>query len=712
MFQIKYNNVFLDISTSEQSEIARFSPLFLIDNILAEYTPPFTLPYSDINSQALGYYFFDTTIKTQKKILVEIYDNDTFRYPATMVVESAGMNFNLPGKGNAAGYLLVGISNFFTKIKDKMLRDLSLGGDRIFNFTTTDPLDSSAGYWQHFQSTYDFTYDYVMLPCLNDAFTDEDLDFTYTNEWMNKYDGEKIAIKQPVTPWPKLEYVLNKIFEENGWTLDTTAIDDTEWKKLLLYSNYSIQTAYYSWDDVHSEVDATDRPSVTINLANAMPAGITQSKFIFEICKRYLWAPVCDAGSNVCRMIALKDVGNVTPVDFTKYADAGSQSEFSLPERIFAFKNNFVGEDQLPSAPDFTEWKYNMWRYSFNELPNLIDGNYDEVLAYTYLENKYWRVDWDSSGHEKEWVEYGDNIYDKDPDNATDTFETDVTTLPLKWRQLDNGFWAALPHVNQEKMTAWGIRTVIYHGMVQQVNDSGSPIDFTYPLGSSINVPPGRTPVLTWSNVYEHSDFENEFGIIEYWAKKWMQLVANTEEITQRFYLPLHILMTFKWEVPVLIRSMGYLIKSFVEPLPYNGYIEAKLQRITRVPNAGGVPPDTQTDVHFTDNPTLIGTDQTYEGLQYLKGPAGAVVTITITTLTKSHPYESLLYFKVDDTEYFAVDDFFTITLDSNGDGVYNVKCGGVVPAGNAIFAVVTITAVTIGEIGTPNDAGYDKVIT
>ncbi len=711
MIEIKYNNIFLDVANDQGSEIQRNSPLFLLDNILAEYTTPITLPYTDKNSRELGYYFFDTTVKTKKTITVDLYDNGTFRYHASMVIESAGMNFNLPGKGNATGYLLIGISNFFQQIKNKMLRSLVLGGDRVFNYTTSDPLDLSDGYWQHIQNTYDFSYDYVMCPCVNDAFTDEDIEFTFANGWMNKYDGEKIVFGQPVVPWAKLEYVLTQIFEEAGWKLDTSAITDTEWKKLILYSNYTISTTYYGWDPDAEEVTTLAKPSITINLANAMPADVTCSSFIFEICKRYLWAPVFDTGSNICRLIALKDTGNTTPVDYTKYASGESQSDFPILEKIFAFKNNFIGEDQFPSNIDLTE--YNPLRgfvYDKNLLPDPNAGNYEGYLYFTYLENKYWTVDWDGGSHTKLWVEVADNIYNVEPENATDTFETNVTTLPMQWRQLDNGHWSIVPHVDQAKLSAWGIRTVLYHGMAFQTDEDGIPISETYPLGSSLNVPVGRLPLLTWSNVYKHSDFFTEFGIIEFWAKKWLQLIANTEEITQRFYFPLHVLATFRWENIVLIRNIGYLVKSFVEPLPYKGFVEAKLQKLSVVADALPAPPDEQTDVHFTDNPTIYGDAYTYIALQYLKGPAGAMVTITITTLTKSNPS---LYFKIDDTEYFVVGDTFSITLDGSGDAFFNVKMGviGGLPPSNAIFAILTITSVDIGAIGTPDVHGYDKVI-
>lgn len=704
MWQIKYNNIFIDLVPNQNCEIERHSPLFLIDDILAEYSTPVKLASTDNNARAIGYYFFDATVKTKKTIAVEIYDKGTFRYNASLVLQSAGMNYNSKYAGFVSGYMLIGISNFFITIKDKLLRDLSLGGDRIFNHTTEDPLDSSNGYWQHFQKTYDFSQDYVMLPCANDSFTPDDIEFTYTDGWMNKYDGTKISTRQPVVPWVKLEYLLQQIFIENGWKLDTSGIIDTEWKKLLLYSNYTISTTSYGWNG--TSVTTFPKASVTINLANAMPADITCSKLIFEICKRYLWAPVCDAATNTCRLISLKDVYKSTPVDYTRYAGSGSESDFSVEEKIFAFKNNFVGEDQYPGEVDLKEYDGLIPRFSKNLLPDPNGSDYDNTLAYTYLENKYWIVDW--SGSTKTWIEKSDNIYNEEPDDATDTFETDVTTLPMIWKMLDNSFFAAVPHVAQAPFTAWGIRTVIYYGMVKEVNETGNPLTYYYPLGSSINVPPAGAPKLTWSNVYHHIDYQTDYGIIEYWAKFWLQLIASTEVITQRFFLPLHVLINFRWDKIILIRNIGYLFKSFIEPLSYTGYIEGTLQKVTLSTHIIPPPPvEGDVNVHYTTQQTLFEDQVKYEALQNIKGPADATVTFTVTTLTKSNP---AFYFKINDNEVFSTGYNFTIVLDSSGDGIYNVKIGDLTGSGQAVFAIIEITAVTIGTIDTPNSAGYDKV--
>jgi hypothetical protein len=707
-FKIKYQNEFLDIAPGQAPEIERRSPLFLLDDILAEYTTPFTLAYSDKNSRLIGYYFFDGIVKTQKKIDVEVYDNGTFRYAATMVIESAGMNFLHAGAGTASGYLLLGISDFFSTIKDKKLSELVLGGDRIFSFTTTDPLDASDGYWQHFQNTYNGTFDYVMLPCKNLGYTDDDIEFSSANEWMNKYDGTKIAINQPVVPWPKLQYVLTQLFAENGWTLDTSGLNDTEWQKLLMYSNHTISTTLFSWSG--SSIATTNINEITINLAQAMPPGVKIRDYLLAICKRYLWAPVFDIGTHTCRLIALKEIINRKPKDWTKFASPISASDFSLIQKIFAFKNNINGEDQYPQGIDLTQWGTPGFVFSEKNLPDPNAANYDNSIYYTFLENKYWQVFNDNTGTTKNWIEYGDNIYNDDTNNATDTFETDCSTVPVKRVQMENGHYGLFPIVNQAKRTNWGIRTVIYHGMTQQVDEDNSPLGTFYPYGSSINIPPGSTPILAWSNVYIHNNFINDYGIVEYWAKKWLQIISTTEEITQRIYLPLHELIKFRWDSIYLIRNIPYLVKSFVEPVNYTGYIECKLQKVKLVSNpvdTSGGGGDTSTDAHFTDQHVLFEDSFNYVALQYLKGEPGATITITVHVISQTSPD---FVFQLNSIQYFDAQTF-NITLDGTGNGSFNVKIFGSTTHPSIMVVQLEITATSIGVIGTPATVQHDKVI-
>jgi hypothetical protein len=580
MLQIKYNNEFLDLARDQSSEMEKNSPLFLgLDTLLAEYSTPIAIKYTDKNARLLGFLFFDLTIKTKSTFAVEIYSGITFITQSSLIIESAGMNKRFASKSSIAGYLLTGISNFFTYIKDKKLTDLTLGGTRTFAYTTSDPTDASDGYWQHFQDTWNFLDDYVMLPTKNQAFTEDDPQFSFTPGWMNKLDiDSNLDTRQPVFPFPKLSYVLNEIMEEAGWHLDTTGLNDTEWEKLLLYSEYLVSTGLYT-DDGAGHISRTDFAHVNIELSKAMAENVTCSRFIFEICKRYFWFPITDSASRTVKLIALKETRNGVAKDWTKFADAIGNSDFSATKRIFAFKNDFEGEDQYPSSMDLKPWGNVGYATSHLDLPALTGGGeYDNQLFYVFLENKYYSVDWD--GTSRSWVPAGDNIYDFEPDNATDTFETAVTTLPIQRVQFENGHYGYVHLVNQELRTVWGIRTILYHGMAQQFNESGEALGVFYPYGSCINTPAARTPQLTWSNVWKHTDFINEYGIVDYWANPWLKMIISGEVVKRNFYVPLYELIKFQWNDIILVHSIPFLIKSYLESLDKQGFIQATMQRI------------------------------------------------------------------------------------------------------------------------------------
>src|SRR5437764_32194 len=81
------------------------------------------------------------------------------------------MNYNNIERTTLNGYVLFGISHFFQVIKDKKLRELSLGGIRRFNYTSSNPGDGTNGYWQHFHQTWsDATIPYVFQPVRNDIY--------------------------------------------------------------------------------------------------------------------------------------------------------------------------------------------------------------------------------------------------------------------------------------------------------------------------------------------------------------------------------------------------------------------------------------------------------------------------------------------------------------------------------------------------------------
>lgn len=589
MLQIKFNNIFLDLAPGETAEMERKSPLFSLENTLAEYSTPIKFAATERNAKALGYYFFEQTRRTKKIFDIQVFDQHGYRFDAKLVVEAAGMN-SYQDKGYASGYLLTNISGFFTTIKNKKLKELSLGGIRSYSFTTFDPTDGSGGYWQHFYDTWNFTEDYVMLPCRNESwFGSETIDLPMMN--MLGEDGF-ILPYSPVVPFTKLEFILNSIFTEHGWTLDTSALADTDWKKLILFAAKAIviiRSIFYrlrsftpqlpaNWQ---TEIYKFAEQNLTYSLGEFMP-DYTISEFFYAICGRYGWVPLCDQNTRTCKLFALKEIGKGQLKDWTKYASPASDSVIG-DDRSYSFKNTFEGEDSFPSKPDFSPYKIGIPVQSKNNLPGANNG-FDDTLIYTFLENQYYRVALDETTLSRYWEPFSDNIYDEEQEDANVTFDTLCTTLPVYWTEFrkdtdNNQRYILLPICKQSQYEKIGIKTLMYHGKVFERKADGTAGIINYPFASSVNTLPDGTQAATWSNVFKHVSGVNDYGIINYWFKPWLNAIADPDEITRNIYLPLHELLNFQWNDKILIGNICYLIKSYTEPLGYSGMIKAVLVR-------------------------------------------------------------------------------------------------------------------------------------
>jgi hypothetical protein len=708
--QVKYNNIVLDISTDLDSEMERTSPLFLLDDFLAEYSTPLTIKYSDKNARALGFLFFELTTKVKTTLDVEVFTDGTFRGRGTLVVESAGMNRDFQQKSTLTGYLVTGITNFFTLIKDKKLSQLTLGGPRTFAWTSDDPEDGSDGWWQHVLATADFNDDYVFPPFINEFYTDDDPEFFGNGSgYINKWTGTVPDVRFACSPWTKISYLLNQIFAEHNWMLDTSELDGSDWDKFILWSNRNISTNGYGFDE-DEDIVRTHLTSFVVNLPDHMPTDVLCSNFIFELCKRFFWYPLCDGSTRTCKIIPLNNLRTASVKDWTKYAGAASTSDFTVAEKIYAFKNEFVGEDGKPNEPDLTQFNNEYNRYtSINGAPD--PSLFTPVLIFAWLQNKFYNNAYVDNAYA--WADYGDNIFGENPDNATDTFNTQVAPVPMQLGLFDNGFHGFVPVFNQAPFTKFGMRTALYHGLSKEVDNSYAPVSPRYPFAGSIASSTGGSAELAFSDIWKHpAPDTSDDGIYETWAKDFLQMISPAELIERRFYLPLYELARFKWSDVIAISNIPYFIKSYVEPLsivaPDKFFIQAKLQRIKLFAKA--LPAEADDSVRFGTEIVLGTTGTTYSSNQPVLGPAGATVTIKVTTYSNSDP--GVMRFYVNTVERF-LDDEFDITLDGSGHAEFSVLLSGAhnVDHTNALDVILTIEATDTGTLGSPLTHGYDLII-
>ena len=583
MLQVSYKGQFLHLAAGSQVEIEKSSPLFLIDTVLAEYTMPITLSYDEHNAKILGEVFFEYGIKQKQKIEVILYDSSTIIGTATMIIDKSLTNNQNRSRGNVQGYFLTGASEFFTKIKNKKLNSLFFGGSQSFNFTTWDAFDSSDGFWQHVHATWDGSYNYVMVPHRNDGWIDGE----FFDGWVNQlgygylagipqFAPGQVEATSWVVLWPKLKFVLEQLFTENGWKLDTTGIGDADWQKLFLYNPTPIRTTRA--DDVATVVPALQ---ISISVSDMISPEVYCSDFLLWVCKRYGWAPIFEPDTKTCRIISLKSSGAGVVKDFTKYAPATADNDFSAEPRIFAFTNQLPENDNYLQSPDFTNYTIQPPVASFNVLPTP-SVNFDTSLIFCYLENAWYKIEVNDVG-DRIWIKHADNVYNEEPKDYTDEIPTGLSTMPTQlseYRETVAGvkYYGYFPICNQPRNKEWGLRAIFFHGMVLEQNAAGGAGSMTYPHASPVAQLPDGSSAGDWSNVYKHSDGTTEDGIIKFWWEEWLRYIQVPQQVEQELHLPLHELAQLKWDDIINIRNQPFLIKSYIQPIPYNGMIKSTLQ--------------------------------------------------------------------------------------------------------------------------------------
>lgn len=622
MLQLKYNGGFLDLGADQKLEFERENPMFILEDFYKEYSTPIVIKYSENNVALLGGLFFDDFKHQRLKVDVELWDKGTFDSNVTLVVDKTNVNRRNAGKGDVNGYLYAGLSRFFYKIKYRFLNTLEFGGPRVFNLTTFNFDDGSNGYYQHFKQTWDNTYDYIVAPIRNDIWNG---DVNVSSGWMNDlfwkdisdpgtapaegspeaYIYYNLLYQRIVFLFPRLKYVLTCIFKENGYAIDTSELDGTGWENIFLLSLFgNILTAHPD--------------PLSLYISDCISPEITCSYFILQILKKYGWTLISN-GVDSYKIIALKDVKSFVVKDITPFVSDAALGDYSYPQRIEAFKNTFPESEQLATGatPTLADGIYLLQPVvDKSQLPDLsvVGGGgstiYDQSRVYVYNDNKFYKVGLSVSpvpalNNLRQWQPDVDNIYNIEPPNNNYSIESDVTTLPVYWTQYRRSsgsnilYYGYFPVCKQKKTDTWGIRTLLFVGLVTEtyMQTPSGPLTlamsesttaytetptlgtFQYPLLSSIRNN-GNTDILPWSNVYTHPKNGVDYGIISYWFKVWLDTTALMNVYERNIYFTKNDLKSLAWNTILTICNVPYLIQSYTEPIPYKGFVLAKLIRL------------------------------------------------------------------------------------------------------------------------------------
>jgi hypothetical protein len=171
MIGIKKSGEYLDLQPGTRIQRERSSPIFLEqtadgkDAIPGEVSYPFTLPLSDKNLRLLGW---PDQLPVNKVLQHDVILEDAGMQlsQGKLVINSVTAHLNKSNVGNIDCHILSNISEFWQRVKDKKLSDLSLGGERSFAWAGYDL--TTPGFWKHAHDTWAYNDsddgDYVFSP--------------------------------------------------------------------------------------------------------------------------------------------------------------------------------------------------------------------------------------------------------------------------------------------------------------------------------------------------------------------------------------------------------------------------------------------------------------------------------------------------------------------------------------------------------------------
>jgi len=575
MFNIKINDEFLDLG-NQGGELQRYSPLFNADTgLFGEYTTPFNIPWTAKNARLLGLYQFNT--KRIKNIYdVKQYDDQLYVVDGKLVLEATDINLNDISKSVFTAYFLTGISAFYKDIKGKKLSDLLFSTQvHLYEWTSSDPDDSSHGFWQHVNA-WDDTFDHIFAPLRNEGY------LPGVVSWFNGLGNDGKVLYDPsiniLAPQIRLRAILDSIFFDNGfWVPIYTGLNDADWEDIFIPSN--IEVDWWNWSELSGY---QPNPFITVDYKKLMPQKKLISEFLIDAANRYGINYIFDPVTHTVQVHALKEVDSWPVKDWTENVLAGIKSEHNEEAPVFAFKNDIDSKDSYPSTPDFTRWTFADPVIDFASMPTP-SNDYARKLIYTYLENKWWKLSINEAD-ELFWELFSDNIYNFEPEGNNISIETKLSTMPVfktLYKTVDAvDHYGMFPYCKiPREATDFEPRALFYHGL--QPDFGGSD---TYPALSSLRfVNDSGTVLKTWSDIYSHPQPMDtaDHGLIEYWWRKWLDKVLwQSEDITVPVVLTRKELLDYRWHHIILIRGVRFLVKNYIEPKPYNNILQFTLRRI------------------------------------------------------------------------------------------------------------------------------------
>lgn len=459
------------------------------------------------------------------------------------------------------------VSNPMESLRNIEMRELDLGGDRTIadmlahaKATTLDPLD----------------YDYVFAPVYNPAYVDAgslDDRAVFQNFWNLSTDVFEVGHAYPaLTPFPRIEYLLERIFSGISFEFTNRFQTNDEMRRLLAYSS----TSLWASSGLPGSINLTRHVSKT-----------KSNEWLKKIMIVFNLGLFTNIFSRKISLVPLSDLlQRPAARDWTQYAidEPVIDTLDNFPPYI-AFKpeEDDAVFERFPPAP----LPPLNFKGTVEKLEDLDTGGpYDPGIYYvTARHSYYYAASPGASPYVFAYTELG-----RAPVRSGEVLELPMP--PLFDHQ---------PSIISGTADVWGacIPWIEQPGTVSYLEDS-EPIEQEYDIpdrllwyrGHQINPYGGNYPLcssLPYDGLDELIDtqslrIDGERGLYQVRWGVWHNMLRNGKPALQRFAIPISELVEFSFEEKVRTSSMDYFIKRLrIQKLLGHGYVLVEANMISTI---------------------------------------------------------------------------------------------------------------------------------
>lgn len=560
MLELKVNHEALDLGPDPQITIDEESPVFDKDSIPGGFAFPFSLPVTPRNRRILG---FPERIEKSGPMSVEqpfqLFHSGLLRAAGTILVTDAGSEYK--------AHLKVATGDLSSKIKDKKLRDLDLGGTRTWEWKT------------EYKRPDD---DFALAPIFNSKFytdTPYATDFSGNLFRINAYESGAFyhASDQfyAICPFPFLSYLVQQIFATYGFqVVENILATDPDFADLIVFTNRDITGIEMVYEDTEvslgidqygEEIFQTVRTGgptravLDFDLADSMPDMLIPD-FLMSIRNFLNIAYIINGDQG--RIVKRQDLIHAgAAIDITNQA-IGSPELLQISTDGFKLEWIKDDEDELWGEEYFQRIE-NFLDFLEAPVPNqaalgALSPRVNEIRYVTSLDT-YFRYQWAEYAEglfRYQWVSWSRNFQNWIDGNGKEAFSSDVAPIleVMYRRSISTGLircpWVDLlgSYSEEIEIPKFALRILFYRGMIQ---DS---LGDLYPFATYDNL--GRTgSPLTGKNLSIR--FEGDSGVYAQLWKDYLLWWMSRKQITWTIKDP----STLKFNEKYAIDGKHYLLK-------------------------------------------------------------------------------------------------------------------------------------------------------